>query len=144
MKTAGSNIVAVARSWLGTPYRHQGCLKGVGCDCLGLVRGVWQEIHGHEVRQIPPYSRHGRDVEGAERLLEAAATYLVPRNVPVTGNLEFPGSVVLFQLHGKLPPRHCGIIVQDNGFIHAQERLGVIVTPFNRSWRRRVHSIYDF
>jgi cell wall-associated NlpC family hydrolase len=25
-------IVAQARSWLGTPYRHQASLKGVGCD----------------------------------------------------------------------------------------------------------------
>ena len=33
-------IVAAARSWIGTPYRHQASLKGVGCDCLGLVRGV--------------------------------------------------------------------------------------------------------
>ena len=28
--------------WIGTPYRHQASLKGVGCDCLGLVRGVWR------------------------------------------------------------------------------------------------------
>ena len=25
------------RSWIGTPYRHQASLKGVGCDCLGLL-----------------------------------------------------------------------------------------------------------
>ena len=35
-------IVAEARAWIGTPYRHQASLKGVGCDCLGLVRGVWR------------------------------------------------------------------------------------------------------
>jgi cell wall-associated NlpC family hydrolase len=35
-----SAIVAEARTWIGTPYRHQASLKGVGCDCLGLVRGV--------------------------------------------------------------------------------------------------------
>jgi NlpC/P60 family putative phage cell wall peptidase len=37
-------IVAETRAWLGTPYRHQASLKGVGCDCLGLVRGVWRAI----------------------------------------------------------------------------------------------------
>ncbi|HXO72313.1 MAG TPA: peptidase P60, partial [Bradyrhizobium sp.] len=35
-------IVAEARSWIGTRYCHQASLKGVGCDCLGLVRGVWR------------------------------------------------------------------------------------------------------
>ena len=37
-------VLAEARSWLGTPYRHQGGRKGVGCDCLGLVRGVWKGV----------------------------------------------------------------------------------------------------
>ena len=44
--TAAERIVAEASTWLGTPYRHQGSRKGVGCDCLGLVRGVWREVYG--------------------------------------------------------------------------------------------------
>jgi hypothetical protein len=37
-----SDIIAEARSWIGTPYAHQASVKGIGCDCLGLVRGVWR------------------------------------------------------------------------------------------------------
>ena len=37
-------IVAEARAWIGTRYRHQASVKGVGCDCLGLVRGVWRAL----------------------------------------------------------------------------------------------------
>src|SRR3989338_4143365 len=48
-------IVAAARSWIGTPYRHQASLKGAGCDCLGLVRGVWRELYGDEPEAPPPY-----------------------------------------------------------------------------------------
>lgn len=33
-----ADIVAAARGWIGTPYLHQASLKGVGTDCLGLVR----------------------------------------------------------------------------------------------------------
>ena len=43
-----AEIVRAARSWIGTPYRHQASLKGVGCDCLGLLRGVWREVVGAE------------------------------------------------------------------------------------------------
>jgi cell wall-associated NlpC family hydrolase len=30
------DIIAAARSWIGTPYCHQASLKGVGCDCSGF------------------------------------------------------------------------------------------------------------
>jgi NlpC/P60 family putative phage cell wall peptidase len=49
-------IIAAARSWIGTPYRHQASLKGVGCDCLGLLRGVWREVMGAEPEAPPPYA----------------------------------------------------------------------------------------
>ncbi|MFZ2468534.1 MAG: peptidase, partial [Parvibaculum sedimenti] len=41
-------VVAAARAWIGTPYRHQASCKGAGADCLGLVRGLWREFHGAE------------------------------------------------------------------------------------------------
>jgi len=42
-------IVAEARRWIGTPYRHQASLIGVGCDCLGLVRGIWRAVVGRDL-----------------------------------------------------------------------------------------------
>ena len=45
----------VARRFLGTPYRHQGSRRGVGCDCLGLLRGVWRELQGAEPEDPGPY-----------------------------------------------------------------------------------------
>ena len=39
-----SRIVREARSWIGTPYRHQGALKHAGADCLGLIRGVYRAV----------------------------------------------------------------------------------------------------
>lgn len=51
-----SAIVTEARTWIGTPYQHQASLKGVGCDCLGLVRGVWRELIGEEPERASPYA----------------------------------------------------------------------------------------
>ena len=64
-------IVAEARSWIGTPYRHQASLKGVGCDCLGLLRGVWREVMGAEPELPPPYSPDWAEA-GADTLVAAA------------------------------------------------------------------------
>ena len=38
--TTRADIVAEARTWLGTRWAHQGRVKGVGVDCIGLIGGV--------------------------------------------------------------------------------------------------------
>jgi NlpC/P60 family putative phage cell wall peptidase len=47
--------------WLGTPYHHQASCKGVGSDCLGLIRGIWRELYGSEPEAMPPYTRDWGD-----------------------------------------------------------------------------------
>src|SRR5690606_4437229 len=65
----GEKVVAAARAWLGTPYRHRASTMGAGCDCLGLLRGVWRALYGAEPAQVPPYraDRHDPGHEGALR-----------------------------------------------------------------------------
>ena len=48
-----ARIVMIARTWAGTPYHHQASTKGVGTDCLGLVRGVYREIYRAEPAMMP-------------------------------------------------------------------------------------------
>ena len=38
--TLRSDIVSEARTWIDTPYGHQGRRKGTRVDCVGLVIGV--------------------------------------------------------------------------------------------------------
>ena len=77
MPLTRSIIVAETRSWIGTPYRHQASLKGVGCDCLGLVRGVWRAVIGDEPERAPPYAPDWAEAARGEPLAEAAARHLV-------------------------------------------------------------------
>ncbi len=44
MSMRGDRVVAIARDWIGTPYVHQASAQGAGCDCLGLLRGVWRAL----------------------------------------------------------------------------------------------------
>ena len=39
-----SKIVQEARTWIDTPFHHQGRLKGVGVDCLGLVICIFNAL----------------------------------------------------------------------------------------------------
>ena len=49
-------VLAEARHWIGTPYRHGGSKCQVGCDCLGLVRGIWRSLYGREPQSVSTYS----------------------------------------------------------------------------------------
>lgn len=137
----GARVVALAEDWLGTPYRHQASLKGIGCDCLGLVRGLWREIHGPEPEQPGPYAADWAERGGGERLLEAACRHLVA----LEGfDQARPGDVLVFRFRPRLPAKHCGILVEHGRFIHAYEQAGVIRSALVPSWRRRVAGVFRF
>lgn len=132
-------VVIEARRWLGTPYRHQAAAHGAGCDCLGLIRGIWRTLHGREAAVVPPYSSDWRQ-DGFEGALEAAARKYLE---PVQGTPQ-PGDVLLFRLMRHRAPRHCGVLVSDGHFIHAQEQLGVVEAALTEAWQRRIAGTYRF
>ena len=100
------DIVAIARTWLGTPYVHQASVKGAGCDCLGLLRGVWRELRGPEPEDPPPYSPDWAEAGGTETLYRALARHLAPVD---RADLR-PGDVALFRMAPRGPAKHCGIV----------------------------------
>ncbi|MHA6298119.1 NlpC/P60 family protein [Devosia sp. CAU 1758] len=132
-------VVAATRRWLGTPYRHQASKLNAGCDCLGLLRGVWRALYGDEPTAVPPYRADLRDHEGVSALREAAERFLVAEAGPLAA-----GQVVLFRLGGRIEPRHCGILVSETRFIHAQEHLGVVEANLTAAWAKRVSGQYRF
>jgi len=135
-----NQIVAAARSWLGTPYHDQASLKGVGCDCLGLARGVWREIVGPEPFPIPPYSRDWGEVGPREVLAEGVRR--VMREIdPSDGRA---GTLLLFRMRPQAIAKHVGVLVAPDRFIHAYERLGVIEEPLSTAWRRKIAYAFLF
>ncbi|MFN3816396.1 peptidase P60 [Brevundimonas sp.] len=95
-----------ARGWIGTPYRHRASVRGEGCDCLGLVRGVWRGLHGNEPEALPPYSPDWAERGGDETLLKAARRWMV--QIPVREARA--GDVLLFRMSAGVPVKHCGIV----------------------------------
>ena len=73
---ARQEVLAEARRWIGTPYRHQASALGIGADCLGLIRGVWRNLIGTEPEQIPAYTADWSEPSGEEALLAAAFRWL--------------------------------------------------------------------
>src|SRR5690606_28871149 len=97
-------VIAVARSWLGTPYHDQASLKGVGCDCLGLARGVWREVVGPEPFPIPAYSRDWGET-GLSEVLADGARRMMQEIAP--SDVE-PGALILFRMTPRAIAKHVG------------------------------------
>lgn len=138
-----TRVVAAARGWLCTPYHDQASRRGVGCDCLGLVRGVWREVVGEEPLPVPLYSRDWGEIGRVEVLAEAAARVLLPADPAL---LE-PGMLLLFRMRRGAIAKHCGIVTEIGPvprFLHAYERLGVIEEPLTEAWRRRIACAFLF
>ena len=135
-----AQIIAAARSWLGTPYHDQASVKGAGVDCLGLARGIWREVFGPEPLSVPPYSRDWGEMLGTEVLAEGAAGWLQP--IPLAEAAQ--GSVVLFQMMPGAIAKHVGILTSKANFIHAYQGIGVIEEEMTRAWRRRLAFAIDF
>jgi NlpC/P60 family putative phage cell wall peptidase len=126
-------IVAAARSWIGTPYQHQGRRKGVGCDCLGLLVGVWRELGG-AVGHIPPYTPDWAEAAGRETLAEGLASHLAaidPKDAR-------EGDVALFRWRAHLPAKHGAILTAPDRMVHAQEGARVTEVALSPWWRRRM------
>ena len=135
-----SEIVAAAKSWLGTPYRHQASRKGVGADCLGLVRGVWREAIGPEPAPLPPYTPDWAEALKQETLLEAAREHM--REIPLGGALH--GDVLLFRMGLGHPAKHCAIVSGTDRIIHAYWGRAVCETRLVPWWRRRCAAAFAF
>jgi NlpC/P60 family putative phage cell wall peptidase len=135
-----ARIVAEARSWIGTPYHHQASVKGFGCDCLGLVRGVWRALHGEEPEAIPPYSRDWAEAGGRETLAEAAARHLRWSSP----SCMLPGDVLIFALNERAPAKHCAILTEPDRMVHSYERHAVAEVSLTPWWRRRLRFVFSF
>ena len=138
-----SAVVEAARGWLGTPYLHQASCKGAGCDCLGLLRGVWREIYGAEPEKAPPYTQDWSEPDGVERLWAAALRHLEPKPLEEA----MPGDVLLFRMRAGSVAKHLGLQGKTGAeatFIHAYSGHGVVESALTAPWARRVVARFAF
>lgn len=145
MMLSRQDIVAEARGWIGTPYRHQASLKGVGCDCLGLVRGVWRDVFGREPERAPPYAPDWAEAAGAESLAQAAARHMTATPLDAYA----PGDVLLFRWRATMPAKHAAIVTSSGGMghdtmVHAHDGAVVTEVAIAPWWRRRLAYVFKF
>lgn len=138
--TIAETAVAIARAWIGTPYRHQASLKDVGCDCLGLIRGIYRELYGAETEAVRPYAPDWAEAGGTEALAEAGRRHLIE----IDPAAALPGDIVLFRWRPQHPAKHAGILATTTTFIHAYDGTAVVESPLSPWWARRLAFAFRF
>lgn len=144
MNEKGAQAVEVARSWIGTPYRHQASARGAGADCLGLLRGVWRGLYGAEPEAVPAYTPDWSEPDGEERLWAAAMRHLTPIDPSAAAR---PGEVLLFRMRDGAVAKHLGLSARmsdQDTFVHAYSGHGVVESSLSLPWRRRIAARFAF
>lgn len=137
-----SEIVAEAKSWLNTPWHHQGRFKGVGVDCIGLVImvGVDLGLLDATLMEIEELHNYGRFPQ-AVRLIK----YLDENFDRIPKTQGRPGDVGVFQF-SPAGEKHMGIL-SEYGIIHALNSPSVMKVVEHRiddRWRGYMVRVYGF
>ena len=136
----GARIVAIARGWIGTPYHHQASCRGVGTDCLGLVRGIYRDVTGRDVDVQTNYTRDWAEASGIETMLAGARAHLGEIDISDLA----PGDVVVFRLRHGFVAKHVGIVATATTMIHAMESCAVAEVALSPWWRRHIAGAFRF
>ena len=123
-------ILTEARSWIGTPWQHQGRLKGVAADCAGMVIEV-----GKTCGCVPDDGTGDRTdySMAADPVRMKAALDLMFDRIFLT---ELKPADILW-MKGGIHPQHIGIYTERGTLIHAMlgkgvEELGVEYVQRNK------------
>ena len=147
MSVTRAQVVAEARTWLGTRWHHQASLKGVGCDCVGLVRGACLNlgIFEQNIFDMP----QGREFVGYSRTpsgatLEAGCAAFMTR-------IDFADAQVadlVLMAFEKMEPSHVGFLgdYPGGGFslIHScASRRQVVESRLDEDLRSKIVSAWQ-
>lgn len=117
VKLDSAAVVQEARLWLGTPFHLHAKMRGAGCDCLGLLEGVWEAMTGRVLPPLAPfYSADWRRLsQHTELFRQRLSLFTAP--LPA-GQEAQPGDIVVFGLDADRW-LHGGILSGEAMFIHA-------------------------
>jgi NlpC/P60 family putative phage cell wall peptidase len=132
-KVTRSQIVAEARTWLNTPFHHQGRRKSVGVDCAGVVIGVANAL-GLSDFDTTDYAKS----PSGDKMRQILETHM--DKIAVT---DYQIGDVL-HLVFDVEPQHVAI-VSDIGIIHAYAQVRKCVeTSLDMTWQKRIRGAYRF
>ena len=133
-------------SWLGTPYKHMGRLKGRAADCTlfigecGIEMGIYKKIeydyYPHDWHIV---TKQEIVLDGIKRNMKNLKEGLSFKEVK--DDLKF-GDWIIFSISPQGVSNHSGIYLGDGKFISAIEKEGVCIKDLTRSWKKAIKYVF--
>lgn len=134
-----AQVIACAKSFVGTPFAHQGRRKGYEADCVGLVMMVGKELGVMDV--LDQYTDYGPEPHG-DLVYQCCVKHLVPRPL----SQYKPGMVL--SIRCMLQPCHVAIAAELFGqpsMIHAYNVADKVTeNSIDMKWRARLFAAFDY
>lgn len=112
---SNKKLYAFIDEWYGAPYKYAGKTKK-GIDCSGFICVLFREIYGRE--------------------LSGSSASLYKQCQSVSKNKLQEGDLVFFKIDSK-DVSHVGIYLQNNKFVHATTKAGVMIDDLNADYYKK-------
>ncbi len=131
-------IIAQAHSWLGTPFKHQGRVKGKGCDCLGLLMGL-----GLKTKNGDAFKKF--DQINYPKLLTSNILLETLDSLFIRSKKIKPGDIILIRINNW--PQHLALVVEVDPeiiIIHSYlQARKVVKQHLPEEWKKNIVAMYS-
>ncbi len=129
-----TKLKTILDEWLGTPFRHRTGVKGLGCDCIHFVAGVYEEMNLLSIPKNawPDYPKDWHLHNTRELLVEGIQKYLSVERVE---SRDFMDGDLLVYKFGKAAA-HAGIYF--GGYVYQAvdpfgvQKVLITLNPFSK------------
>jgi cell wall-associated NlpC family hydrolase len=110
-------VIAIARTWIGTPYHHGARIRRIGADCATFLAAVFEEAGLVQPVTLPAYLPQWHQNGHEELYLDLVREHCCEVEAPR------PGDIVMWRFGHVLS--HGAIVVTWPRIIHALVDVGV-------------------
>lgn len=126
------DIVNEALSCLDTPWVHQGRLREVGLDCMGVIIYVAVRLN----------LRH-QDLKAYPRRPNGQLPILLNTQLVKIDGPPMPADVI--SMVWTTEPWHVAIMATEDRIIHSYAAVGkCVIQPYEAIWKKRTRGVYRF
>jgi len=130
-----NKLKLILDSWLGTPFRHQASVKGLGVDCINFVAKVLEELKILKWKKdlMPEYAPDWHMHRTQSLLIDGILQHLNVENVGFNNLMN--GDLIIY-FFGRAAS-HASIYYDDHTY-QAVNDIGVVKLPVSdRMWWKR-------
>lgn len=127
-------IVEDAVTWVGTPFRANAKLKGVGADCVGVIMGAFETAglylaYRNDYSQRPDGSLRGEILQRG---------FVLVKNATLT-----ECDLLLMAFRPGTDPHHVALYIGNNEIVHAYAQARKCVrTTYDAYWSGATRGVY--